>query len=491
MKIKLQGQPVEILALLLARPGEVVTREEFQEKLWPADTFVSFEQSLNAAMRRLRAGLGDPAEHHVCGNAGRPGLPLYRSRRSWVGAHPSGAATGRRGRAVERRFLALVSGGCDGYAQCADRLGSEGTREVQEHLHRFQLNAPEGSQFDPGRGLALSPDGRSLAFIASGHGKSGLWVRRLDATTARLLPGTEAAFGPFWSPDSRSIAYWASGKLWRVHVIGGAPVAICDQSFFIGGDWAPDGNIVFGAGTSGLRRVPASGGTPVALTTPDASLGETSHLYPNGSRAGGCCSWWWASRSKPGSRDFTEQPSGADPAGRHQRQRRVCRRAPALAAWTHAGRSALRSGRAPAFRRAEGHCRSGGRGRVRTNACGSLGKPACAWAVGRLAVDLAGSNAPGRPSGSNRTLGQPGGYSTFRISPDGRRVAVSARVRRWKRPMDGGGGAGCLEPVHVPGETSRIPGLVAGRHAGDVLRGLPAEPVPQGGERSGNRGTGD
>lgn len=62
MKIKLQGQPVEILTLLLARPGEVVTREEFQEKLWQADTFVDFEHSLNAAMKRLRAGLGDSAE---------------------------------------------------------------------------------------------------------------------------------------------------------------------------------------------------------------------------------------------------------------------------------------------------------------------------------------------------------------------------------------------------------------------------------------------
>ena len=65
MKIKLQGQPVEILALLLARPGEVVTREEFQKKLWQADTFVDFEHSLNAAMKRLRAALGDSADNPV------------------------------------------------------------------------------------------------------------------------------------------------------------------------------------------------------------------------------------------------------------------------------------------------------------------------------------------------------------------------------------------------------------------------------------------
>ena len=63
MKIRLQGQPVEILLMLLERPGETVTREELQKKLWPADTFVDFEQGLNNAMKRLRAALDDDAEN--------------------------------------------------------------------------------------------------------------------------------------------------------------------------------------------------------------------------------------------------------------------------------------------------------------------------------------------------------------------------------------------------------------------------------------------
>jgi len=62
MKIRLQGQPVQILALLLERPGEIVSREELQKKLWPADTFVDFEQGLNNATKRLRAALDDNAE---------------------------------------------------------------------------------------------------------------------------------------------------------------------------------------------------------------------------------------------------------------------------------------------------------------------------------------------------------------------------------------------------------------------------------------------
>ena len=62
MKIRLQGQPVQILVMLLERPGEIVTREELQKKLWPADTFVDFEQGLNNAIKRLRAALDDSAE---------------------------------------------------------------------------------------------------------------------------------------------------------------------------------------------------------------------------------------------------------------------------------------------------------------------------------------------------------------------------------------------------------------------------------------------
>ena len=62
IKTRLQGQPLEILSMLLARPGKVVTREELQTRLWPADTFVAFDRSLNAAVKRLRAALGDSAE---------------------------------------------------------------------------------------------------------------------------------------------------------------------------------------------------------------------------------------------------------------------------------------------------------------------------------------------------------------------------------------------------------------------------------------------
>src|ERR1700679_1959877 len=62
LRIKMRGQPIEVLTLLLQHPGEAVAREDLQKRLWPADTYVDFEHSLNAAMKRLRAALGDSAD---------------------------------------------------------------------------------------------------------------------------------------------------------------------------------------------------------------------------------------------------------------------------------------------------------------------------------------------------------------------------------------------------------------------------------------------
>ncbi|MBY0506669.1 MAG: serine/threonine-protein kinase [Bryobacteraceae bacterium] len=151
---------------------------------------------------------------------------------------------------------------------------------ASDQAYRFQLTPPEGGQFDHSTGFALSPDGRTLALVATATGKSGLWVRPLDGTAARLLPGTELAQFPLWSPDGRSLAYGASGRLWRVDVAGGSPITICDVPTFAGGDWSPEGFIVFSVSTRGLLRVAASGGTPKLLAAPDTRRGETSYYRP-------------------------------------------------------------------------------------------------------------------------------------------------------------------------------------------------------------------
>ena len=80
VKLRLQGQPLQVLALLLERPGEVVTREELQQKLWPSDTFVDFDHSLNTAINKVREALGDSASSPaLCGNARAAGVSFHRS----------------------------------------------------------------------------------------------------------------------------------------------------------------------------------------------------------------------------------------------------------------------------------------------------------------------------------------------------------------------------------------------------------------------------
>src|SRR6185437_1132246 len=109
---------------------------------------------------------------------------------------------------------------------------------------------------------ALSPDGTQLAFVAVGSdGKQLLWVRPLNSPDARALEGTDEAGHPFWSPDGRSIAYFAKGKLNRIDASGGPAIPIADIAGAAGGTWGPDGTILIGSGTQGILRVPASGGT--------------------------------------------------------------------------------------------------------------------------------------------------------------------------------------------------------------------------------------
>ncbi len=312
-----------------------------------------------------------------------------------------------------------------------------------EQAYRFQLLPPEGGQFEAENGFALSPDGRTLVCVATAPGKSGLWVRPMDATAARLLPGTQGAAYPFWSPDGRSLAYWASGKLWRIDVAGGSPIAICDIDVFLGGGWTTDGAIVFAA--DGLRRVPASGGTPETLTTPDTSRGEIAYRYP---------------QLLPGGRILFHMLGKPEQTGIYatslanprERVRLVAGNAGVYAAghllWLR-GSTLVAQRFDPERLKLSGEPKPiadpvgvGGFGRMMV-AASSIGLMVHARSsVAQLTwVDRAGQTAGSatNPSAKNNVsgiLGEPGGYVTFRVSPDGRRVAVArstagARTSLW------------------------------------------------------------
>ncbi|MEQ1760969.1 MAG: protein kinase [Vicinamibacterales bacterium] len=119
--------------------------------------------------------------------------------------------------------------------------------------------------------FALSPDGRFLVFVAPGEGSPRLWLRPLDQTEVRPLAGTEGASNPFWSPDSRSIGFFAAGKLLRLDLTGGAPQALAiATAASSNGSWGADGTILFARQLAGpLSRVAAAGGEPSVLTQLD------------------------------------------------------------------------------------------------------------------------------------------------------------------------------------------------------------------------------
>jgi Tol biopolymer transport system component len=128
--------------------------------------------------------------------------------------------------------------------------------------------------------LAVSPDGRQVAFVARNtDGTTLIWVRSLDTLAARGLAGTEGGVSPFWSPDSRSIGFFADRKLKKIDVAGGPPITLCDARTGISGAWSSKGMIVFSpAGGTVLEKVPASGGVPSPATA--FQDGETGHARP-------------------------------------------------------------------------------------------------------------------------------------------------------------------------------------------------------------------
>jgi Tol biopolymer transport system component len=129
--------------------------------------------------------------------------------------------------------------------------------------------------------LAVSPDGRRIAFVSMGtNGRYLLWVRSLDTLTAQALEGTEGASSPFWSPDSRFLAFFAGGKLKKIEVSGGQPITLTDAPDNRGGAWGRDGAIVFNPGNrTALKKVDASGGLATAATV--LGEGEQAHMRPS------------------------------------------------------------------------------------------------------------------------------------------------------------------------------------------------------------------
>ncbi|HEY1304637.1 MAG TPA: protein kinase [Vicinamibacterales bacterium] len=151
------------------------------------------------------------------------------------------------------------------------------TRPNDVPSFRLELTTPPTD--DPT--MALTGDGRQIAFIANQNRIPMLWVRSIDGPESRVLPGTENASNPFWSPDGRSIGFFADGKVKRIDVDGGRPIAVADAANGRGGSWNSDGVILFSPGVQDpIMRVSIRGGRAERATEPNAGGSGPDHRWP-------------------------------------------------------------------------------------------------------------------------------------------------------------------------------------------------------------------
>jgi serine/threonine protein kinase len=130
--------------------------------------------------------------------------------------------------------------------------------------------------------LALSPDGRKLAFVVTGaEGETAIHVRALDQPEARPVPGTQGGLAPFFSPDGSALGFFADRRLKAVPLDGGPARSLADAPNGRGGAWGADGSILFAPGyDTGLWRVPSAGGAVEPVVLPDTEKGERTYRWP-------------------------------------------------------------------------------------------------------------------------------------------------------------------------------------------------------------------
>jgi DNA-binding winged helix-turn-helix (wHTH) protein/Tol biopolymer transport system component len=216
-KTRLQEQPFQLLAVLLERCGEVVTREELRARLWPSDTFVDFDHGLNAAVKRLRDALGDSAENpRFVETLARRGYRFIAPVEPVPERAPQAAPSGRK-RFVPWVFAAIVLAG----VSVGWHAGHRSIAAARPGERRVTGNRAN----DPIWGAAISPDGKYVAFTY----KDGLFLRVLSSGETHALPevGNLKTHGVSWFPDgTRVLTTRVEGpsrrpELWSESLLGG------------------------------------------------------------------------------------------------------------------------------------------------------------------------------------------------------------------------------------------------------------------------------
>jgi DNA-binding winged helix-turn-helix (wHTH) protein/Tol biopolymer transport system component len=293
MKVRLQEQPFQLLTQLLEKPGEVITREELRNRLWPADTFVDFDHSLNAAIRRLRDALGDSAENpRFVETVARRGYRFLAPVSSGNGSgniHAQAAAVDSATHAGARLHTWWIVAGAS--AVVLVLVGLKLGLLLGEHspspmrITRLTANPAD----DRVRAAAISRDGRYLAF----SDETGFYVRQIDSgeTHPIALPEGLRAGSIGWFPDSIHMVVALTGpglqsSLWEISALGGSARKVIDDGRSPA--VSPDGKeIAFVAGKQlreQLWAVGADGAQPHKLVGHEGDLFGAVAWAPNGTR---------------------------------------------------------------------------------------------------------------------------------------------------------------------------------------------------------------
>ena len=298
--VPLAPKVLETLIVLVENGGRVLEKEYLVKRIWP-DTFVE-DGSLTRNISTLRKALGHgPDDENYIATVPKRGyrfsatitkvpekvpetVAVHGQADRWRSTFP--ARPEPNPRPPHRRLSPwLIAAFTTLLAIVFAALYFRGGHSVasSEHSARFLVSLPENVR--PGRASpAVSPDGEKVVFGGiDADGKTRLWFRPLASLTAEPIGGSDGAVSVFWSPDSRSVGFFAGGKLKRSDLNRSPTRVLCDASEGLRpvGTWNRDGVILFNSeDRHGLYRVPATGGTVVPVTALDASRQENLHAWP-------------------------------------------------------------------------------------------------------------------------------------------------------------------------------------------------------------------
>ena len=311
-ELPLPPRVLGVLELLVTRAGDIVPRQELLDSVW-REAFVT-DTSLAEAVSFLRQALGDdPAAptyiqtvHRrgyrfvapVTGPAAplppgpapedRPAEEITRSADRDITRLPDHPMAGPVSPSIGRELVPWGAALIFAILAAAAVWRLTDLQAPVPPIVQLELNPTSGTSFDTrAPALALSPDATQVVWSACDNSECRLFIRPVNRLEASPLAGTEGASAPFFSPDGRSVGFFARGKLKKVALAGGAPVTLTDAAQAYGAAWLPDGRIVFAASAfGGLMRVSDRGGEAAVMTTPSAGAGELGHAWPASSPDG-------------------------------------------------------------------------------------------------------------------------------------------------------------------------------------------------------------